>query len=312
MIREIEIKNQQQWLELRKKSIGGSDAAAVVNLNQYQSRYSLWAEKTGKVEAFAGNIATDVGHILEDYVAQLFEMETGKKVEKRDVTIYNDEYPFAHANVDRFLVDEDAILECKTTSSIPFMRIMKNGKEFPDSWYCQMVHYLAVTGKKKAYLSVLIGNSDHKIFELERDEAEIAALMQAEKEFWAFVETNTEPPADGFKATSETLAAMYPCDDGNNVDLMAFENDMAEYLRISAQIKVLETQKDEAANKVKAFMGNSSAGESANYKVSWKTSERRTFDNKKFAKDNPALDLDGYYTITTSRTFRCAQKKGEK
>ena len=41
----------EEWLARRRKSIGGSDAAAVVGLNAFVSQYSLWAEKTGKIPA---------------------------------------------------------------------------------------------------------------------------------------------------------------------------------------------------------------------------------------------------------------------
>ena len=35
----------EQWLEYRKKSIGGSDCATIIGLNKFKSPYSLWAEK---------------------------------------------------------------------------------------------------------------------------------------------------------------------------------------------------------------------------------------------------------------------------
>lgn len=63
----------ERWLEIRSKTIGGSDAAAVVGLNAYVSPYALWAEKTGKVAGFGGNLATEVGSYLKDFVAKLFE-----------------------------------------------------------------------------------------------------------------------------------------------------------------------------------------------------------------------------------------------
>ena len=41
--------SRERWLEIRRGSIGGSDAGALLGLNPYNSPYSLWAEKTGKV-----------------------------------------------------------------------------------------------------------------------------------------------------------------------------------------------------------------------------------------------------------------------
>lgn len=180
-----------EWLERRRVAIGGSDAAAVVGLNAYASPYSLWAEKTGRVPGFAGNLATEVGTYMENFVARKFTEETGKRVRRCNNIIYNPEYPFAHANIDRMIVGEDAGLECKTVDSLS-MGKFKNG-EYPANFYVQSVHYLAITGAKRWYLAVLIGNKDFRWFTIERDDAEIAALMDAERDFWELVKIGHRP-----------------------------------------------------------------------------------------------------------------------
>lgn len=192
MIKKLEWADHDEWLAIRKQYIGGSDAGAIVGMNPYKSAYALWAEKTGKVAEFEGNITTEVGAYLEELIARMFEHETGKKVRRCNFTLVNDAYPWAEANVDRMVVGEDAILEIKATNSPPNMRLIKGG-EFPDMWYCQMTHYLAVTGKAKAYLAVLVNCREFKIFELERDEEEIASLMAAESRFWDCVKTMCRP-----------------------------------------------------------------------------------------------------------------------
>ena len=82
MIKKVTTKNHEEWLELRSHYLGGSDAAAVVGLNAYASPYSLWTEKTRRVPGFSGNLATEVGTFLEEFVAQKFAQVTGKKVRK--------------------------------------------------------------------------------------------------------------------------------------------------------------------------------------------------------------------------------------
>lgn len=39
---------RNQWLEWRKKGIGGSDVAAIAGLNKYKSPVGVWLEKTGR------------------------------------------------------------------------------------------------------------------------------------------------------------------------------------------------------------------------------------------------------------------------
>jgi putative phage-type endonuclease len=153
MIKEIAFNNHEEWLEIRKKYIGGSDAAAVVGLNSFSSPYTVWADKLGKLPPKEDNEAMRLGRDLEDYVAKRFTEQTGKKVRRKNFILWNSDYPFAHANVDRLIVGENAGLECKTTSVLN-LKSFKNG-EFPANYYVQCMHYMAVTGYKNGILLFL-------------------------------------------------------------------------------------------------------------------------------------------------------------
>lgn len=300
--------SREEWKELRSHYIGGSDAAAVVGLNNFSSPYALWAEKTGRVPGFEGNLTTAVGTYLEDFVARKFSEETGKKVRRVNQSFLNSDYPWAIANIDRDIVGEDAGLEIKTTSEMNLKRF-KNG-EYPANYYCQCVHYMAVTGKQRWYLAVLIGNREFKWFTIERDEDEINALMRAEEEFWELVKQDTPPAPDGAGATSDTLSALYPNGDDTTVDLTWHADQLTQYMSLKRQIKELTEQLDGVANVIKEFMGEAGHGESEGFRVSWTPSSRRSFDSKQFAADHPEMDLSPYYNQSTTRTFRVAKKKG--
>lgn len=295
----------EEWLARRRNSIGGSDSAAVVGLNAYVSPYSLWAEKTGRVPGFAGNLATEVGTYMEDFVARKFAEVTGKKVRRFNKIIYNPDYPFAHVNIDRDVVSEDAGLECKTVDSLSMKKF--KGGEYPANFYVQCVHSMAVTGAKRWYLAVLIGNKEFKWFTIDRDEDEIAALMTAERDFWELVKMGTPPAIDGTAATSEALKAVYSQSDETTCDLTAFSANLQQYIALKKQIKELETLAEEAANRVKLFMGESGGGVCDGFAVSWKSQTRSTFDVKRFTKENPDIDLSGYYKKTDSRIFRVSE-----
>ena len=300
--------NHEEWKELRSHYIGGSDAAAVVGLNAFSSPYALWAEKTGRVPGFDGNLATEVGTYLEDFVARKFAAETGKKVRRVNQSFFNSDYPWAIANIDRDIVGEDAGLEIKTTSEMNLKRF-KNG-EYPANYYCQCVHYMAVTGKKRWYLAVLIGNREFRWFTIERDEDEISALISAEKDFWELVKNDTPPLPDGTEATSDTITALFPSSDASTTDLTGYSSDLSEYMALKEQIKELKERADGIANTIKSLMGNSGRGENGEFRVSWTSSTRRTFDSKRFAAENPDIDLEDYYNESIARTFRVAKQKG--
>ena len=308
MINEIAYKDKEEWLLLRKElGVGGSEAGSVVGLNPYKSAYTLFMEKTGKVPEFEGNLTTEVGSYLEEFVAKLFEKETGKKLRRKNRILVNTRYPFAFGDVDRIVVGENSVVEIKTTNSLPAMRKFKKG-EYPEQWYCQMTHYLAVGGFDKAYLAVLIGCREFKVFELERDEEEIEALMYAEEKFWENVKSNTPPMVDGTESTTKTLGTVFSTSNSDSVSLHAYDTILRQYTALGEQIEALEAQKEELANKVKAFLGESGGGESDRYKVSWTSSKRSTFDSKRFAKDHADINLSEYYKYTNVRTFKVSEK----
>lgn len=307
MITKVSTENREEWKKLRSKYIGGSDAAAVVGLNPFVSPYALWAEKTGKIPPFEGNLATEVGAYLEEFIAKKFEQETGKKVRRVNQSFFNSDYPFAIANIDREIVGEDAGLEIKHTSELNLKKF--KGGEYPANYYAQCVWYMAVTGKKRWYLAVLIGNKEFRWFTIERDEAEIAALMGAGRDFWELVKNNTPPAIDGTQATTNAIKAIYADNNENTVDLFGYASDIDRYFAISKQISELETMREECMNKVKAFMQDAGSGECDRFRVSWKSQTRRTFDAKRFAKENPKIDLSGYYKETNARVFRVSEIK---
>jgi putative phage-type endonuclease len=305
VITKVKTANHDEWVRLRSQFIGGSDAAAVVGLNSYSSPYSLWAEKTGAVPGFTGNLATEVGTYLEEFVAQKFAQETGKKVRKCNQSFFNSDYPFAIANIDREIIGEDAGLEIKTTDSMNMKKF--KGGEYPANYYVQCVHYMAVTGKKRWYLAVLIGNKEFKWFTIERDEDEINALMNAEDAFWELVKDNTPPAVDGTRATSDTLNTIFGDSDDSTCDLTQFTTNINQYISLKKQIKELEELADETANRIKQFMGTSGNGSCDGFKVSWKSQTRSTFDRKRFEKENPEVDLSGYFKTSTTRPFKVTE-----
>jgi len=307
-IEKIPFANHEEWLSIRSNYIGGSDAGTCVGLNDYNSAFKLWAEKTGKVEPFQGNTTTEVGSYLEEFVAQQFVKQTGKKVKKSNFTYVNKRFPWACANVDRLVVGEDAILEIKTTTNPKYIKVIEEGHIVP-AWWAQIVHYMTVLEKPKAYLAVLLDCREVKVMEFDFDEAESLALMDAELAFAECVKTDTPPNVDASKHTSNTLSAIYPISaDETTADLASLEDVLEEYDALTKQIDELEAEKDLRVNQIKEFMKDSEKGESFGYKVSWKTSTSERFDTKKFKEANKDLDLSNYMKTTTSRTFRVKAK----
>ena len=312
-IQRIKRDSREDWLALRKKYIGGSDAASVLGLNEYQSPYALWCEKMGVTPAFEGNLRTRIGTEMEPIIAKLFEEETGKKVRNCNFSLVNDKYPWAICDVDRMVDGEDAILEIKSTSALN-LKHYKNG-DYPARFYCQVQHYLAVTEKQKAYLAVLIGNSDFKIFEIERDEDEISALMAAEKQFYEYMTTNTPPPIDGSESTKEAIQAQQtdaPAEEPEPIDLSDKRQMLDTLMELDAAIKQMEEQRDGIRNQIMVFMGDAWVGDCEGFKITYKPTTRKTFDWKKLQKERPNIDLNPFFKANVSRTLSIKQVKEEQ
>lgn len=299
--------SREEWLMRRRKTIGGSDAAGIVGLSKWASPFSVWADKTGRAAEKEDTEAMRQGRDLEDYVARRWMEETGKRVYRLPAMLYHPKYPFAHADVDRMVMGENAGLECKTTFSLDLKQF--NGVEFPVQYYAQCVHYLAVTGADRWYLAVLAYGRGFFTFVLERDQAEIDALMAAEADFWKLVEQDTPPDADGSEATSAALREIFPISEQTTADLFGRDTVLREYMRLKEDKKALDTRIGEIENTIKADMGEAESGLCGSFHISWKSQNRQTFQAKEFAKDHPSIDLAPYYKNTNLRPFKVTEEK---
>lgn len=301
-------KDHAKWLETRNAGIGGSDASVIMGLNPYKSPYQLWLEKTGQAEApdLSGNQYIYWGVKNEPNVADWFMEDTGKNV-KRLGTLQSREYPFMLANVDRTVIGENAGLEIKT-AGVSQAKKWK-GDEIPDAYYCQCLHYLAVTGADRWYIAVLIGGNEALYKTVERNEYDINSLIQAEEDFWYLVKTNTPPPVDGSPSCAAALSERYnggapsillPSDSDEIIE--SLENDRAI-------MDALKNQITEKENRLKALLGNAEEGSTGHYRVLWKTQAgRSSVPLAKIKKQAPdiykLLEDKGYITMgKPSRRF---------
>jgi putative phage-type endonuclease len=314
MIRKIPTAtmSKEEWTALRSTTIGGSDAAAILGLNPYKSPYALWAEKTGKVipEDISQKEAVRLGTDLEEYVAKRFTEATGKKVRRENYTVFRDDMPYAHANYDRLVIGERAGLEIKTTNALHLSKF-KNG-EFPATYYAQCCHYLLVSGLDRWYLAVLVLGIDFKVFVIERDEAELEALKEAEESFWENVQSETPPAIDGMDSTVDALNAAFPVSDpdADAVDLTGCAADLAILDECSRQIKELEEKKKAAKARVMETLGTAEKGFYGGYSVSWKSQKQSTFDRKKWEKEHGAIPEE-YFKVSECRPFKFNKMKEE-
>ncbi|WAR44691.1 YqaJ viral recombinase family nuclease [Methylomonas rapida] len=167
---------REDWLEVRKRGIGSSDAAAAVGLNPYKSQLELWLEKTGrdgnlpKADPHDEESPAYWGNILEPIVAAHYTRRTGHRVRRINAVLQHPHpgLSWMLANIDREVIgaDDVQILECKT-AGINGARLWKEG--VPEYVQLQVQHQLAVTGKASADVAVLLGGQHLEIHRIQRD-----------------------------------------------------------------------------------------------------------------------------------------------
>ena len=302
---------KEDWLSMRRNGIGGSDAGAIAGMNPYCSAYSVYFDKIGVVPEKEVNEAMRIGTDLEDYVAKRFTEQTGKKVRVCKYILQSTENPFMIADVDRMLVGENAILECKTTINRDGYTF--EGNDFPAYWYCQCLHYLAVTHADRIYLAVLVFAKGLFVITINRKDVQkdINALVNIERRFWyEHVVAEVPPAPDGGDSASDIIDALYPNGDERlpGVDLMAYAEQLEKLDDIKVKIKTLEAERGSIENIIKEVLGEATTGEYGAYKVSWKNRETTRLDTKALKKDLPDV-YEKYAKTSSSRTFLFRSEK---
>lgn len=299
--------SRDEWLELRRKGIGGSDAAAVAGLSPWKSAAAVYLDKVGETKPTEDSERMRIGRDLEDYVARRFAEATGKKVRRNNYMLHHDDYPFILADIDREIIGENAILECKTTGSYS----RKDWEAEPPLHYqIQCLHYMLVTGAERCYIAALVGNEAFVWHVIERDEETLQSLLDIEVRFWTEnVEAGICPPPDGSEAYDDLLQRMHPVDDGGSVMLSADSSKALErYIELTAAAKELDALIKLQQQIIKAEMGDHQTAYDGERKVTWKTQTRTTLDTKAIKAEQPEL-FEAYSKTTESRVFRVGVSK---
>lgn len=302
----------QEWLADRRKGIGGSDVATILGLNKWKSPYQLWLEKTDQItlDDNAGEAAY-WGTALEPLVANRFSEVTGKKVRRRNQVFEHTDYPFLRANIDRDIVGEPAVLECKTANQ--FLAKEWEKDEIPMQYICQVQHYMNVLNREYAYFAVLIGGQRFIWKRIDRDQDLINAITERLVEFWEEnVLKGIPPEIDGSDATSTFIRNHYADPGENEIELPKRIDDLtqlkAEYKQ---DMKDIDEKCKQIDNQIILLLKdkNASVGYSPSFVYTYKPNIQRRFQQKILSEKYPevASDPDLYKEIKTKPILRAKE-----
>ena len=314
-------KNPEKWLELRTTGIGGSDAGAILGLNKYASPLTIYMAKKG-VEGFKGNAATEWGHILEDPIRKKAAEDLNIQICTVPGMYTSIEYPFMNANLDGLCHAENPVTiggetvqgngghEIKTSSQGEGF----TDDEIPDSYYCQVQHYMAVTGLDWFILTVFFMNTKKgKHYIIKRNNEFIyEKLIPTEKDFWEnYVLKNVVPEPTGVDSETEYLKSL-PMDEVIQLDEET-ESIISEEREIDCQIKELNKKQAELKNMILLKLAENSTGFDkaekstalcGKYKITYNSQSRKSVDSDALKK---AGLYDSYCKETVSKVMRISE-----
>jgi putative phage-type endonuclease len=194
--------------ELRRTGIGGSDAAAILGLSDYRTRYGVACEKIYGITEERDEAAEerlDLGKDLEPVVRRAFERKTGLRVAKGEAFVRHPDHPFIYANVDGLI---DAEVRERWLSIVPpeiqgpgiFEGKCASGgsvdpwgtpadQRVPVHYWVQGQHYMLVTGRAWVGYGCLANAAQILVRFVLRDDAWIErVLLPGLVAFWRDVE----------------------------------------------------------------------------------------------------------------------------
>ena len=291
--------DRSDWLEWRRRGLGGSDVAGVLNMNpKYTSPLKVYISKVEPpMDSDETSEAAEWGNILEPVVRNQFKKKHPElKVRQSHFMWRHPEYDFMVANVDGFLYDEKkgwGVLEIKTSSEYRLKEW--EGGRIPEEYLLQAQHYLGTLGLKWGWFAVLIGGNKYREFYFERDDELIDLIISFEKDFWTnHVMTGIPPEMDGSEASDTLIKKMYPTESvKDKEDCIALPSEAGDLLEVidttKAQIKDLEFTKKEAENKLKQYIGEYQRASFFDREIKWHRIDTKKFDVKTFESEHPEL-----------------------
>ena len=248
--------DKQEWLRWRRSGITGTDVAAIFGMSPYKTAYQVYRDKLGLLPDLEDNNTLRLGRDMEGIVAKWFSEETGFKLENRYAIYQHAHFDWMLANIDRWIVGENAIFEAKiATYNNQAHQWGASGTDLVPPYYLFQVYmYMIVFGIRNAYLAVIFTDTrDFRWYHFELDETLANQIIEETYNFWfGHVMPETEPVIMTFddvllKYPEENRGAMVAND---RVRELCIEHEAGRQL-----IKELRQRQDEIKVSIGRAMG---------------------------------------------------------
>ncbi len=295
--------------DLRPFTLGGSTAAAAAGIDPFRSRIMLWAELTGRY-ARPPSEAMEWGSRLEPLIlAEL--VERGYEVMPAPAEGFTDpERPWLVGHPDTFVTldGERAVGECKTMGQWA-ARANGSGAAVPLPYQAQAQVYMHLTGCTRTLVATLVGGQRLEVGTVERDDAAIAALLDALADFRGYLRRDRPPAPDGSDSARAAVIALFPEAQESKVCRLTKAEwaDVRELRARKEQRDAIDGQIAELESRLKLAMGDAETAISPHDTdaLHWRNTRSARVDVTALRAQRPELAAE-YEKVTTTRRFSLA------
>lgn len=295
-----------EWLEMRRKGIGGSDAGAIMGLNKYSTPLKVYKDKVLDIkDDLSDNPNVRRGKDLEEviltkYVMPKLESEEGMFVAKPDFMIVNSDVPFYRANLDGIAMKAgkaELVVEIKCVSE--FGQSNWDGPDYlgvPPYYYAQVQCYMRVTGLRKALICALYDKEwEMHYFEIPYDPEFCSRMDDACSRFYERNMLMEIPPAPSYTKddAGDVKHAILHRDIGISTGKPVEESPemtklCEEYADLKRQAKAISDRTAAISDELLGLYREGKAP-GAGHSVTFSTVTSKRFNSAKFKKDNPTM-----------------------
>jgi putative phage-type endonuclease len=276
-----------QFSAQRRGGVGGSDISAIAGINPWKSALTLYYEKRGELPDTEESEAMYWGKRLESTIAEEAAQRLGLEIAEVPYILAHPEHDCHRAQIDRLILDSErgnGVLEVKNMGHWSSQKVRESEGEdaIPDHYLLQVQWQLHVTGLSWGVFAALMGGSEFRSYEVQRDDTLIAGLVKLADDFWRCVQNGTPPAADGSDSTTATLKQVYATpEQGKQITLSGeFDSVIAERAELTRKISELSERKKELDNQIKLAMGDAETALCGPWRLTLKAVNKKEYTVK--------------------------------
>lgn len=291
--------SEEEWQTWRQaeRSIGSSQAAAVMSMSNYTSPLKLAKQLRGDLPWEDRNDFMRIGSTLEPLIRRHASTVLGETIEPVTWQLQHPNIRCMTASLDGWIPKSGVTVELKwgtwrQREHWETFQTTHDPRSIADTnlagYLVQVQHGLAVTGLDRGYLVAVIGEEsglrlmcgcepaekDVFVLKIRRDPDFISQLEKQCQRFWERFVEGDETPAPT-RLDTDPLRQLYPKHEpGKEVDLPQMGNAVDIYKALRTEAKMVKQRMDGIKAAIMAEMGNAEIANLGQHRATWKLGAR--------------------------------------